>query len=141
MRASGSGPVYSQAGANQKCLYEKADLLAWIRSNKVISTREAATRKVQLFRTVFDVVTIEPFWIDSMGLIAGMVEGASITTVLARLGVFEIKWLPVIDAVSSAWVDLAQHEAAASEIESVFVSELARARAGVEATALSVLLS
>lgn len=147
MRASGAGPAYSQAGArgvtgaNQKCLYEKADLLAWIRSNKVISTMEAAARKGQLFRTVFDVVSIEPFWIDSKGLIAGMVERASITAVLARLGVFDITWLPAIDAVSSTWADLAQHEAFASEIESVFASELGRARAGLEATALSVLLS
>lgn len=36
MRAKGAGPSYSQAGArgvsgaNQKCLYEKGDLLAWI---------------------------------------------------------------------------------------------------------------
>lgn len=147
MRASGLGPAYSQAGArgvagaNQKCLYEKADLLAWIRSNKVMSTAEAAVRKGQLFKTVFDVVSIEPFWVDSKGLIAGMVERASVTTVLSRLGVFDIKWLPVIDAAASTWGDLAQHEDFAREIEGVFLSETSRARAGVETTALSRLLS
>jgi hypothetical protein len=53
MRRDGAGPVYVQAGAkgargtNQKCLYEKADLLAWQRERKVASSMQAAIRKGQ----------------------------------------------------------------------------------------------
>lgn len=142
MRASGAGPAYSQAGArgvagaNQKCLYEKADLLAWIRSNKVSSTMEAATRKGQLFRTVFDIARVEPFWIDSKRLIAGMVERAVVEVVLARLGVFDIQWLPMIDAVAAPWADLADHQALADEIDGALLFERDRLKAGLEATAL-----
>lgn len=54
MRRQGTGPVYIQpgakgsVGANQKCLYQKADLLAWLDANKVSSVIEAAERKGQL---------------------------------------------------------------------------------------------
>lgn len=53
MRVKGSGPAYSQGGAcgargtNQKCLYKKADLLAWHDANKVTSSMMAAVRKGQ----------------------------------------------------------------------------------------------
>lgn len=53
MRVKGSGPAYSQGGAhgargtNQKCLYKKADLLAWHEANKVTSSMMAAVRKGQ----------------------------------------------------------------------------------------------
>jgi hypothetical protein len=53
MRVKGSGPAYSQGGAhgargtNQKCLYKKADLLAWHDANKVTSSMAAAIRKGQ----------------------------------------------------------------------------------------------
>ena len=53
MRVKGSGPAYSQGaergalGTNQKCLYKKADLLAWHDANKVISSMMAAVRKGQ----------------------------------------------------------------------------------------------
>jgi len=53
MRADGSGPAYSQGGAkgargtNQKCLYKKADLLAWHDERKVTSSMMAAIRKGQ----------------------------------------------------------------------------------------------
>jgi hypothetical protein len=33
------------SGANHKCLYQKADLLAWQEQNKIISTIEANVRK------------------------------------------------------------------------------------------------
>lgn len=54
LRATGSGPTYIQGGSpesrgtNQPCLYEKADLFSWLRSQKVASVREAAIRKEQL---------------------------------------------------------------------------------------------
>jgi len=54
LRGNGAGPIYSQGGAagcrgvNQPCLYEKADLLAWLRSQKVSSVKEATVRKGQV---------------------------------------------------------------------------------------------
>jgi hypothetical protein len=54
MRRDGSGPPYAQdggkgaRGTNQKCFYEKSDLLAWQRKNKVASSMQAAVRKGQV---------------------------------------------------------------------------------------------
>jgi hypothetical protein len=51
MRRDGTGPLYTQDGGkgargiNQKCFYEKSDLLAWQRKNKVASSMQAAVRK------------------------------------------------------------------------------------------------
>lgn len=140
MRANGSGPTYSQsgakgaAGANQKCLYEKADLLAWQRSNKVASTMEAAVRKGQLFSTIFDVARVEAFWIDLSGCVAGMVEQTFVGGVISRLGVFDIVWMPAVDAASMEWSDLGAHERFAGEIENVLQDQARRIRAGVETT-------
>ena len=147
MRANGAGPSYSQAGArgvsgtNQKCLYEKGDLLAWIRSNKVASTIEAAVRKGQLFATLFDCARTEAFWIDSAGRVVGMVENAPIGVVIDRLGVFEIEWMPAVDGASMAWVDLGEHQALTSAIEQVLESQRQRLRSGIEATEIVAALS
>lgn len=146
MRANGSGPAYSQAGArgaagaNQKCLYEKADLLAWQRSNKVASTMEAAVRKGQLFSTIFDVARVEAFWIDPSGRVAGMVEQTLAGEVVARLGVVDIAWMRVADAASAKWSDLSDHRAFATEVESVLLSQIHRIEAGVEATDIATSL-
>lgn len=54
MRRNGSGPVYVQdcvegaRGTNQKCHYQKSDLLDWVERNKVRSSKEAARRKCQV---------------------------------------------------------------------------------------------
>lgn len=54
MRSNGSGPRYIQGGAkgsrgaNQPCLYEKGDLLTWLRAQKVTSVAEATTRQGQI---------------------------------------------------------------------------------------------
>lgn len=143
MRANGTGPTYSQGGSrgvvgvNQKCLYEKADLLEWLRSNKIVSTMEAAVRKGQLFSTLSAVVQTEAFWVGSEGQIVGMVERAPVSVVVSRLGMFEIAWLPAIDAASREWSDLSEHKVFAAEIECVLLSQMQRIRAGVEATDLA----
>jgi len=127
MRANGTGPTYSQGGAkgvagvNQKCLYEKADLLEWLRSNKVVSTMAAAVRKGQLFTTLFDVVQTEAFWIDPEGHVVGMVEQAPVSVVLSRLGIVDIAWIPAVDAASMEWAELTAHQELAAAIESVLV--------------------
>jgi hypothetical protein len=139
-RTKGGGPTYSQQGArgvggvNQKCLYEKADLLAWQRAAKVSSTMEAAVRKGQLFTTVLDLAQAEAFWIDGRGRVLGMVEAAPISTVIDRLGVVEIAWLPAIDAAAREWSDLGAHRSFADQMTSVLNREARRVAAGVDAT-------
>lgn len=143
MRAKGIGPVYIQgggrgsSGSNQKCLYEKADLLAWQRANKVSSTVEAAVRKGQLFTTMTDIVAVEAFWIDAHNRIVGMVEQAPILVVIERLGLFDIRWLQAIEAAGGMWRDLASHRTLASKVSDILRRELGRIEAGVESTEIS----
>lgn len=144
MRAKGTGPVYIQgggrgaSGSNQKCLYEKADLLAWQRANKVASTVEAAVRKGQLFATLADLAYAEAFWIDHHGHVMGMVEMASVATVIERLGLYDIEWLPVSEAAARTWSDLAGHRKIANAASDILRREIARVFAGVDSTELSI---
>lgn len=143
MRAKGTGPAYVQggglgaSGSNQKCLYEKGDLLEWLRSQKVRSTVEAAMRKGQLFQSLFDLEKAEAFWVRDSGDILGMVEQAPVATVLGRLGVFDVEWLPVTEAAAREWGDAASHQAFADEVLDVLRREIGRVEAGVQATALA----
>jgi hypothetical protein len=132
MRAKGTGPTYIQgggkgaAGTNQKCLYEKADLLAWQRAHKVSSTVEAAVRKGQLFATAFDLLQTEAFWVDCHGGIISMVETASISTAVERLGQYEIEWLPVVDAAARPWKDVVVHRELIKQAGTIFRREIER---------------
>lgn len=147
MRAKGTGPAYIQGGgkgatgSNQKCLYEKADLLAWQRANKVSSTVEAAVRKGQLFTSTHDLVALEPFWVDERGQIIGMVEAEPVDTALARLGLFEIEWRPALEALGHPWGDAVMHEELARQASSLLRQGLYRIDAGLEATALAAALN
>jgi len=140
MRAKGTGPVYIQgggrgaSGSNQKCLYEKADLLAWQRANKVASTVEAAVRKGQLFATLADLACAEAFWIDHHGHVMGMVEMASVATVIERLGLYDIEWLLVSEAAARTWSDLADHRKLANAVTDILRREIAHVVAAVEST-------
>lgn len=144
MRAKGTGPVYIQgggrgaSGSNQKCLYEKADLLAWQRANKVASTVEAAVRKGQLFATLADLACAAAFWIDYHGQVMGMVEMASVSTVMERLGLYDIEWLPVSEAAARTWSDLADHRKLANAVTDILRREIAHVLAAIESTELSV---
>jgi hypothetical protein len=143
MRAKGSGPAYIQgggrgaAGSNQKCLYEKADLLSWMRANKVSSTVEAAVRKGQLFASIADLARVEAFWIDAHGQILGMVEEAPVATVIERLGRYDIEWLPVVDGAARTWSELASHRTFANAVSNVLRREIGRGEAAVKSTELA----
>jgi hypothetical protein len=144
MRAKGSGPAYIQgggrgaAGSNQKCLYEKADLLAWMRANKVSSTVEAAVRKGQLFSSIADLAHVEAFWIDAHGRIVGMVEEAPVGIVIERLGLYEIQWFPVADAAARTWSELADHRSFAEAVSNVLRQQQQSVEAGMEATEIAM---
>lgn len=142
MRVKGTGPSYIQAGAkgggaNQKCFYEKADLLAWQRNNKVTSTLAAAIRKGQLFTSIADMSQVEAFWIDDQGNVLGMVERASIERVIGWLGIFEITWLPVIDAAARTWSNLAEHRSFSKRITDILSVDIQRVEAAVQSTEIN----
>lgn len=146
MRTNGTGPTYIQAGvkgsrgSNQKCLYEKADLLAWQRANKVSSTVEAAVRKGQLFMTLGDLAQVQAFWVDARGQVVGMVEAAPVATAIARIGQFEIEWLPSVDAAARTWAELGAHREFAGALSDVLRRELQRIDAGVKSTDIAAAL-
>jgi hypothetical protein len=143
MRSAGTGPTYIQAGgkgsrgSNQKCLYEKADLLAWQRANKVSSTVEAAVRKGQLFMALGDLAQVEAFWIDADGQVVGMVEAAPVATVIEHLGVFDIEWMLPTEAAGRSWGDIAEHRAFGSALASILQRELRRVEAGFDASEIA----
>jgi len=145
MRVKGTGPAYIQGGgkgvrsSNPKCLFEKADLLTWQRANKVSSTVEAAVRKGQLFASIYDVVRPEPSWKDERGQVVGILK-QTIATVLARLGLYEIEWIPVTDALGRSWSDPTQHHELAGQA-SEMRQQIYRIDAGLEATKIAVALN
>lgn len=140
MRRGGAGPPYIQGGlrgaigANQKCLYQKRDLLAWQDSQKVMSSVQAAMRKGQLFVSLQDLTREEAFWMDEKNRFAGLVELTPMAVVIERLGILEIVWMPVIDAVSCEWSDLNEHSEIAEQVSVVLRFQLGRVAAGVEST-------
>lgn len=140
MRRDGSGPAYIQGGsrgtigANQKCLYQKRDLLAWQDSQKVVSSVEAAMRKGQLFVSLQDLAREEAFWMDEKGRVVGLVELTPMAVAIERLGILKIVWMPVIEAVSREWSDLSEHSEIAEQACVVLRHQLGRVTAGVEST-------
>jgi len=63
-----------------------------------------------------------------------MVEEAQVGTVIERLGMYDIAWLPVADAAARTWSDLASHRAFADAVSNVLRAELLRVGPGVEAS-------
>ena len=112
--AANPGPVYSQGGAkgssgsNQKVVYFKGDLKAWLVANRCSDTLEAAKRRGQLFATAADLLEPEAFWRNTVGEIAGLVEESSVVQFFERLGQWEIEWLALGEALKEQWCDQAE---------------------------------
>lgn len=112
--AANPGPAYSQggakgsAGSNQKVLYLKGDLKAWLQANRCSDTLEAAKRRGQLFATAADLLEPEAFWRNTAGEIAGLVEETLVAQFFEQLGQWEIEWLALGDALKEPWSDQAQ---------------------------------
>ncbi|MFL9954223.1 hypothetical protein PQR65_12530 [Paraburkholderia nemoris] len=144
MRLDGSGPLYVQAGArgsrggNQKCLYLKADLLAWQQASQVSNAMEAAIRKGQAFRTIFDLVDEAPFYLDTDGRIAGMGEDEPLSVVIERLGsgAWDIVWLPFVEAAGRQWVSLSAHQKCGRAVLAALANAEQKVIAAIEATNL-----
>ncbi|AJK47075.1 helix-turn-helix domain-containing protein [Burkholderia plantarii] len=144
MRLDGSGPVYVQAGVkgarggNQKCVYLKADLLAWQQANQVSSAMEAAVRKGQAFRTIFDIVAEAPFYLNAAGAIAGEAESTRLYVIIGRVGLEEwpLIWLSFVEAAGREWSDPAAHQSLTQEIRSILMATEQGIAAAVEASNL-----
>lgn len=118
MRRNGSGPVYSQTGeigargSNQKCVYIKSDLDAYLRARQVSSSMEAAVRKGQMsesagvqrmFTKLDDLRVRRAFHVDHRQKIGADIESLSIDTFIARLGTWEIVWMNALEAAVADW--------------------------------------
>ena len=99
---------------------------------------QAAKLKGQVFATIFDLAEAHAFYIDPAGGgVAGMVEHTPIETVIARLGSWEIVWMPATEAASQRWSNLAGHQELAGKIQSVLSNMQNGINAALEATEVS----
>jgi hypothetical protein len=150
LRTKGTGPDYFQGGirrdgsqpapegTNQHVRYFKPDILAWRQRGMVSSTMQAAKLKGHVFATIFDLAETHAFYIDPAdGGVAGMVEHTPIETVIARLGEWEIVWMPATEAASQRWSNLAAHQELAVKIKSVLSNLQQGIASGLEATEIS----
>ncbi len=136
IRRDGSQPAAS--GTNQHVRYFKPDIVAWRNRGKVSSTMQAAKLKGQVFATIFDLAETHAFYIDPAdGGVAGMVEHTHIETVIARLGSWEIVWMPATEAASQRWSNLAAHQELAGKIQSVLSNMQQGIAAALEASEVS----
>jgi hypothetical protein len=140
------GPPYSQAGGkkdkdgkairaagtNQKTLYKKGDLLAWLDGNKVFDSLGAAIRKGQMFSTLRDIVEDVAFWRNPEGEIAGLVDETSLDMFIARLGKWEIEWMFPGDAVGEQWESMLSQKALASRLSEILSTEKQRVAAFID---------
>ncbi|MCQ0030993.1 hypothetical protein NAL89_02150 [Burkholderia glumae] len=119
-------------------MYLKADLLAWQQANQVSSAMEAAARRGQAFRTIFDIVAEAPFYLDRSGHIHGRAEDLGLNVVIDRLGLEEwsLVWLPVVEAVGREWSNQAAHQDLAREIGEVLAATGQGIAAAVDASSI-----
>jgi hypothetical protein len=118
MRRDGGGPTYIQGGpkgakgSNQKITYIKINLIEYQDANKVDNSMQAAVRRGQAYlpyvdptprRSMFDLITKRPFYIDAKGRLMGCVDETPVSTVIARLGASEYVWLNPIHAAQMEW--------------------------------------
>jgi hypothetical protein len=140
MRKAGNGPRYIQGGSygakgtNQSCSYTREDLIAWQHANTVSNSIQAAAKKGQTFATIFDLAEHEAFYIDAKGNVESMVEENLLSTVIDRLGEWDILWMTPVEAASRRWTDLSKHQEFAAGVQSVLSKALHGVQAGIDAT-------
>ncbi|NQW92558.1 MAG: hypothetical protein HQ446_00715 [Polaromonas sp.] len=123
-RRDGNGPLYIQVGKegarsfNQKCRYQKADLINFQDKHKFSSSTKAATmRGLGFIRfsdpfydgSEFDLTTKRPFYVNSRGFIVSSVQDTILQDVIERLGKFDIKWIYPVPATYMTWSATVAH--------------------------------
>jgi len=134
------GPVYSQAGkkgtggSNQKVLYLKRDLVAWLEENKVSNTLEAAVRKGQMFVTAADLAEERPYWVNEAGLIAGSVWDTSADLLVARIvsPLWSVAWLDATEACLKPWSGIMAKRVLVGAVERALSDILGGVRGALE---------
>lgn len=145
-RRDGNGPLYIQVGKdgarsfNQKCRYQKADLINFQDKHKVSSSTNAVTMRGLGFirfsdsfsqSSEFDPTSKCPFYVDSRGHLVGSVEDTILQDVIERLGKFDIKWIYPVPATYMAWSTTAAHSHFSRGIQSTLLSTMTRIGASV----------
>lgn len=145
MRVAGTGPRYRQnppepgrKGTNLHVAYKKIDLIEWDEKNTASSAMEHAVKHGRAFVTIADVAQEAPFYVDATGAIESMVENNTVGKAIDRLGQWDIQWLPIVDACSREWIDLAAHGELAAKVDAVLSQARRAIAAGLEATEISL---
>lgn len=140
-RRDGSGPVYCQSGeigakgSNQKCVYIKADLDAFVKARRVGSSMEAAVRKGQMsgsagmhlaFTKLDDLREKRAFYMDARQKIDADIEFLPIDTFIARLGTWKIVWMNALEASAADWTWPSSRSAFAQAVKPVLQMTLAQ---------------
>ncbi|MDP2250684.1 MAG: helix-turn-helix domain-containing protein [Hydrogenophaga sp.] len=138
-RRDGSGPVYCQSGeigakgSNQKCVYLKADLDAFVKARRVGSSMEAAVRKGQMmgapsqhsmFNRLEDLSIKRAFYMNTSQKVDADIEYESVDTFVARLGKWKIVWLNALEASAAVWVWPSQRSAFVQRVKPVLQKAL-----------------
>ena len=133
-RRDGSGPVYCQSGeigakgSNQKCVYIKADLDAFVKASRVGSSMEAAVRKGQMegspsqrsiFNRLEDLNIKRAFYVTASQKVDADIEYASMDTFIARLGKWKIVWMNALEASAASWVWPSQRSAFVQRVKPI----------------------
>lgn len=133
-RRDGSGPVYCQTGevgakgSNQKCVYMKADLDAFVMARRVGSSMEAAVRKGQMsgsgstrraFTKLDDLCEKRAFYMDTRQRLDADIESLPIDTFIDRLGTWKIVWVTALEAIRAEWTWPSHRSAFASAVKPI----------------------
>lgn len=145
-RRYGEGPLYIQFGKdgarsfNQKCRYQKADLIDFQEKHKVSSTAQSAImRGLGFMRSVgpvpkrsdFDITNRRPFYVDSHGHLVDSVEDTILQDVIERLGKFDIEWIHPVQATYETWSATVAHTNYCRGIQSALLLTMNRIDASV----------
>lgn len=95
---------------------------------------EAAIRKGQAFKSIFDLAEHEAFYLDKQGNVESMVAENLLGTVVERVGQWDILWMTPVEAASRRWTDLSRHRDFAESVQDVLTKCLRGVQNGVDAT-------
>jgi hypothetical protein len=145
-RRDGNGPLYIQVGKegarsfNQKCRYQKADLINFQDEHKFSSSTQSAIMRGLGFmrsddpvlkRSEFDITNRRPFYVDSHGHLVDSVEDTILQDVIERLGKFDIEWIHPVRATHKTWSATVAHTNYCRGIQSALLLTMNRIDASV----------
>ncbi len=97
--AKNPGPRYVQGGSeksegvNQKVVYFKKDLVAWLEGGVRENTLQAMTDRGQMMRFVGSLDGKSAFWTTPDGALDGEVDKTDVDEFIRRIGKGQVRWL------------------------------------------------